>query len=344
MTPTTPGQPNARLPHRGRAFTLGVALPLVLLAAAVALAWSWRGRMPAEVVLHWGPSGPDRFGTFTEHLLTVLVLAAVTLLVSGTLSMTIGRSAMTRRMAVGLSAGMAAFYAGLLVATSYIQLDVTDPAAVASPGPALLLASLAALAIGAGAAAGAGADPAQPSDLHIPADAARLELPDGVAAAWIASAGFRIRWAPVLLVVVTVVPGLVIAVLTRQWWMVSLFGVLALLVAAGTTFRISVDGSGFTARSLLGWPRLHVPLAEVERADVVPISPFAEFGGWGLRTAIDGRTGVVTRKGEAIQIRRSGDRVVVATVDDAARGAALLNTLAERHQQAHRTQGGTPAG
>jgi hypothetical protein len=38
----------------------------------------------------------------------------------------------------------------------------------------------------------------------------------------------------------------------------------------------------------------------------------------------------VTRAGEAIRIERTGGRVQVVTVDDAATAAALLNTVAER--------------
>ena len=56
----------------------------------------------------------------------------------------------------------------------------------------------------------------------------------------------------------------------------------------------------------------------------------AEFGGWGYRVGRGGRVGVVLRTGEALQVQRTGGRAFVVTVDDAATGAALLNTLAAR--------------
>jgi hypothetical protein len=45
---------------------------------------------------------------------------------------------------------------------------------------------------------------------------------------------------------------------------------------------------------------------------------------------MDGTVGVVVRGGESIAVERSGGRRFVITVDDAATGAALLNTVAER--------------
>jgi len=59
-----------------------------------------------------------------------------------------------------------------------------------------------------------------------------------------------------------------------------------------------------------------------------------EFGGWGVRTSVaTGATGVVLRSGEAIEIHRTGGRRFLVTVDDAATGAALLATLAERDRR-----------
>src|SRR5699024_8174949 len=105
---------------------------------------------------------------------------------------------------------------------------------------------------------------------------------------------------------------------------------LVVLVPAMTAWQVQVDARGLTARSTFGWPRQHVPAAEVERADVTEVSPFGEFGGWGMRTNTAGTVGVVIRKGEAIAVGRPGGRRFVVPVDDAATGGALLNTYAER--------------
>ena len=57
-------------------------------------------------------------------------------------------------------------------------------------------------------------------------------------------------------------------------------------------------------------------------------------GGWGLRVGRGGRTGLVVRSGQALEVERTGGRIVVVTVDDAARGAALLTAVAARGRAA----------
>lgn len=126
------------------------------------------------------------------------------------------------------------------------------------------------------------------------------------------------------------VPGGLVAALAEMWCLLLLVGVLIVLLLGMTGWRVLVDSQGLTATAQLGWPRQHIPADEVERADVVTISAFTEFGGWGLRVSPDGRTGVVTRSGPAIQVQRTGGRVFVVTTTGAAAGAALLNTMAER--------------
>src|SRR5690606_19746178 len=88
-------------------------------------------------------------------------------------------------------------------------------------------------------------------------------------------------------------------------------------------FRVRVNGEGLQARSLMGWPNSRIPLSTIEKVEVVDIDPFAEFGGWGWRLGLDGRRGVVMRKGEALQITHRG-RVFVVTVDGAPEAAAVL--------------------
>jgi hypothetical protein len=114
-------------------------------------------------------------------------------------------------------------------------------------------------------------------------------------------------------------------------WLLVGTAVLLLAVAATTlAFHVRVDDSGLHVESVLGMPRFHVPLADVESAARVDVEPMGEFGGWGLRLSTGRRFGVVLRSGEAIEVlRRSGKRFVV-TVDDADTGAALLEALVSR--------------
>ena len=68
----------------------------------------------------------------------------------------------------------------------------------------------------------------------------------------------------------------------------------------------------------------------MERASVIDVSPLRDFGGWGWRVGHGGRTGIVLRSGEALLVEQTGGRSLVITVEDAAQGAALLNTMAVR--------------
>ncbi|MEK8144810.1 hypothetical protein NKH18_34340 [Streptomyces sp. M10(2022)] len=61
------------------------------------------------------------------------------------------------------------------------------------------------------------------------------------------------------------------------------------------------------------------------------VQAFAEYGGWGYRVRPE-RSGVIVRSGEAIVARLSNGRDFAVTVDDSATGAALLNTLIDRHR------------
>ena len=56
----------------------------------------------------------------------------------------------------------------------------------------------------------------------------------------------------------------------------------------------------------------------------------AEFGGFGWRIGLDGRTGIVLRTGPAIEVERRDKRPLVVTVDGADVGVATLNAYLAR--------------
>jgi hypothetical protein len=129
----------------------------------------------------------------------------------------------------------------------------------------------------------------------------------------------------------TVVGVALIVLITGEWALALLLGVvLGFSFVAFMHFIVTVNRDGLTVRSAIGKPRFRVPLEEVIKAEVVAVRPMREFGGFGIRGDGHGRVGVVIRTGEMLQVHRTGDRIFVVTVDDAATGAALLNTLAGR--------------
>ncbi|MPV50737.1 DUF1648 domain-containing protein [Pseudactinotalea sp. HY160] len=325
---TTPARPP--LPHRGRAIALGIALPLVLIAASYALVLAWLPDLPDTVALHWGPNGVDRVGSLAELMTLNSVLIGVGVVVMFPLVLLFGRSALTRRMIVGLSAGMLTMFCGLFLVQVAGQRGLTDPYAATTAGGAIALSIGVALALGIVAAALAGADPARPATAPVPAGAARIELTDDARAAWSGQATMR---RPGLLAMMGLIPmavGLAVGVSTSNWWLLLPMAGVAALLLGFLSFTVQVDSAGIVARSSIGLRVLHVPADEVLAASVTQVRPFAEFGGWGIRTNVHGTTGLVTRKGEAIRIERTGGRSAVLTVDDAATAAALLNTVAAR--------------
>src|SRR5699024_5405313 len=183
----------------------------------------------------------------------------------------LGRSALTRRMAVGLSAGLTPLFCGILLTQIATQRGITDARDAADPGLGIALTMTAALVLGVAAALLAGADPARPATGPVPAGASRLELADGVRAAWSGEATMRHRW---LLVVVSLVPAavaLVVGVATGQWWLLVPMALLGGLLLAFLSYTVQVDSTGILARSTVGIRVLHVPADEVIAASVTHV-------------------------------------------------------------------------
>ncbi|WP_199423892.1 DUF1648 domain-containing protein [Actinotalea solisilvae] len=317
------------VPHRGATILWTVVVPALVTLAGSALALSWRDELPDRVASHWGRGGGvDGYSTLSTLLLGLggltLAFCAFMALV-GTLA---GRASMSRRFTCGMAVWFAVFLQAVLLSTLAPQRGLTDPSAAPDAagglGVALVVACLAAIAV-AWAVPG---DEAIAASATPPPGALRLDLGASEHAVWVGEVGQR---GVVVGVVGAALLATVVSLASGLWLFGVVLGVILVAVMAATLrWTVTVDARGLTARSLLRRPRVHVPLAEVEGAEVVDVDPMREFGGWGLRIGLDGRTGVVLRGGPAIQVRRSGGRVVVVTVDDAATGAALLNTLAER--------------
>jgi len=103
--------------------------------------------------------------------------------------------------------------------------------------------------------------------------------------------------------------------------------VLALVLASPLEVEINPEGV-VVHRGEDTWVEL--PLCEVERADVVPLDPQVDFGGWGLRHAADGREGITTAPGPALRIERAGARPLCITLTNPDTAAETLNGLVER--------------
>jgi hypothetical protein len=159
-----------------------------------------------------------------------------------------------------------------------------------------------------------------------------VALAPGERASWIRTASLStgLIWFIILICVAIGVVTVVSTILTNgQYWWISFVPVVVLLIALSNfAWTVRVDARGLTIRSVLGIPVVHVPLDQVTSADVIDVQAISQYGGWGIRIALNGRLGVIVRSGEALEVHRSKGLDVVVTVDDASTAAALLNGLA----------------
>lgn len=319
--------PPTTVQHRTASTLLGLVVPLAVLATGTAVASSWRDELPAPVAIHWGPTGADGFSSLTALLGWAGAVTAAFVVASWALALWRGYARPVRQLSAGLSVGTAVLVAGIMVGTLAPQRGLADATEVGGVGWAITLAVVASLALGLGAAAVtprgepvAGADDPRP-------DAPRLALADDERVVWVrrtsSRTGVLVLGLATALVTVAVVAG-------STWWMLVVPAALVVLTVAMFSWVVTVDSTGLTVRSTLGLPRRHLPVDEIVDATVDTVSPLRDFGGYGWRTSTDGRTGVVIRAGETLEVRSTGERRFVVTVDDAGTAAALLNSFADR--------------
>lgn len=319
---------NDRVPGRAITTVVGLVVPLAITAASAAVALSWRDDLPDPVASHWSPDGVDGFSSL-DAVVGWFVVGSLALIALGWgIAFFLGNAAVTRRLGIGTSVGLATFLGALLLGTLDVQRGLADAAATPDIDPQISLAMVVGVAAGVLASLVVRPDPHQPATEPLPAGAPTVELADDVRAAWVQ----HVHSTSLFWIGGTVAVGLaVLGVLTGIAGILVPIGVVVgLLVATLSSFTVTVDARGLTARGPLGWPRLAVPLDEVVEARVVAVRPLAEFGGWGYRVGRGGKVGLVMRAGESIEVTRTGGRAAVVTVDDAQTGAALLNTLASR--------------
>ncbi|WP_347976027.1 DUF1648 domain-containing protein [Microbacterium sp. ProA8] len=321
-----------------RRFVLvAVWLPVVLTALGVAVQLVLLPQMPAAIAVHWNAAGAaDGFApAWSQPLATIVFGLGLPLLIALTSlpGLRRGERGPTYRLMGATAAALSALVTVALTWTFVMQRGLDGSTAAPTVWPALIAAFVAA------AVAGVAAWFLQPRQESMDAATTRatpLAVSANERVLWMRTIGMN-RGAAIAIVAAV----LVIAACALGAWATGaepilvwvLMGVALLLLAfAATTlaFHVRVDDSGLHVGSVLGIPRFHVPLADIESAARVEVNPMGEFGGWGLRLSTGRRFGVVLRAGEAIEVlRRSGKRFVV-TVDDADTGAALLEALVSR--------------
>lgn len=311
---------------------LGVLGPFVVSAVTAVALLRIGSRLPERVAVHWGLNGqPNGWESPASAIAVAIVLPSIVPFVV----VAVGIGMRLMRVLAPIATATAVFIACLTGGTTWDQRDGGS----ADPDRWLLIGLVLAGIIGVLMALILRDWRPRPSiGEPPPAGALTYEISPTVRLAWAGKMRQK-RWWIWLIGGIGIVPELILGSVFgyyRQW--VPMFLMVLLIVCLGLAFslmscRIMIDRRGLRVVGFgIAWKT--VPLDEVVSADAIDhVEPFAEFGGWGWRIALDGQcVGLITSAGEALEVRVVNHKSYVFTIDDAAGAAATLNTLVAQRQ------------
>lgn len=316
---------------RAAAAVWGAAVAAVLVVVPLSL----RGRLPDPLATRWRfDEVPTGSTSLTGDLFSSLGLWAVLWL--PLIVIAARGQALSHRKARafwwgGLFGG-GVFVLGVEAVVLLVNLDVPDWSQVRMPVWIVPLVVLGSAAVGVVAGyLGRGA-PDPVSDVR-PAPALRLR--QGQRAVWVSRVvnGWIVLLTVGVAVAIAVLCGLWLAgAVTAGTLLSALPGVVIMLVAGLMTATLSVrvgDDTLVIGFGPLGRPSRRIPLSRIDGAWTEVRHP-SEVGGWGFR-GLPGMATIMLRGGECLVVGyRSGGRLAIS-IDDAERGASLINALvAER--------------
>lgn len=326
----------ADLSRSVRGFILvALVIPAGVTVLALVLQFLALPAVPDPIASHWGADGTaNGFASPWMSLLLTVAMGVGLPLVFALLALPglrRGDSGWAFRFLGAVSLGTSVLIAVLATWTFLMQRGIADAADAPTIGVPLIVSFAAAIAAGAG---GWFLQPRHESLAHPLESPPALTLAAGERAVWMRSTSISTPGVVTLVTLTLVIAGaMVVAGIAGEtalfWMLTALTLVMVVLLATTTSFHVRVDEKGLAVTSVLGVPRFHVPLADIDSAVSVSVSPLGDFGGWGLRL-VPGRFGIVMRTGEAIRVLRRSGRSFVVTVDDAETGAGLLEALVKR--------------
>jgi hypothetical protein len=326
---------------------VGVIIPLAMIAVSALVVAIWLPHLPEPAAIHWSSDGVDGLAPGWTHLAVLCgvgggMIIAFSLLVWFAHRPPRARGAdaarpqwsVTARFLGAVNLGLAGLMSVVALAAVGPQRGLTDamdapnvggPAAIGGFGLLIVLT-----AVGWFLQPKVDARAADDAASAAPLPTSASERVIWIGSATISRGGKGVLGGLVLLVCVIAI--VVIASGRAGFWPAAILIATAVVVAVAfivtLVFRVRIGPNGLSVRSLVGWPTIDIPAAEVTAVRAVTVNPFAEFGGWGLRYGLDGRYGVVLRAGEAIEVTRTDGRRFVVTIDDAETAASVLATAA----------------
>ncbi|MEX3107592.1 MULTISPECIES: DUF1648 domain-containing protein [unclassified Streptomyces] len=294
-------------------FVLLVALPLIA-----------RGRLPDRMATHWDADGrADGSMPFWGAVVFPALIWAVGCAASLYVALKVSRGSTAGWAGVGLPV-LGLGLVGGQAAVVRANLDVRDWHDAGSTYGWIAGVVVVALTVGALAWLSRRSTPEPEGDRPV------MDLPRGQRVAWfsrLSSPAFQ-AVAAVLGFAALAVAAASLGGMTGPWPGISLtiaLGVASLLFFTFASVQVRVGEQGLRVSfGPLGWPARHWSVADIESARVEHRTP-AQAHGWGYRINGLGTT-VMLRGGECLVVRARG-RDFAVSVDDAERGAALLNSL-----------------
>jgi len=323
---------------RVRVILIGGLVPLSIAAVATALMVSWVPELPEPIAVHWNGSGADGFGQalpFVFGPIIITLLFTVFTLAISWKPLPSGRLLWNQKILVVTNVWLATLLAAGFGSSVALQRGIADahnapgvgPSLAAGAGLGILLAVAAWFALPAGESVVESVMVVEPVDVH---GTERVS--------WTHST--KMGTAVQIFVSVAIATGLLLVIMATLGSPelappgFVFLALVAVLTLTTVWWRVSADHRGFMVKGLFGWPRKHIAVEDIRSAAVVDVNPTRDFGGWGWRWAGDGRSGIILRTGEGIEVTHTNGKRFVVTVDDAKTGAGVLAALLAR-QKSH---------
>ncbi|GAA3741731.1 hypothetical protein GCM10022239_16700 [Leifsonia bigeumensis] len=316
---------------RLRAIVIGTVVPIAVALVTVALLVSWMPQLPDPIAVHWSGAGPDGFGSAMPFILLPLgitVVFSAFAAVWSWRSTPSGRLTWNQKFLVVTSLWLAALLNVGIGGSVAIQRGLADAHDAQGVGPWF------AVGVGAGfvlAVAGWFLLPPAERVGQAGTSPRPVDVQGQERVSWSRSARLgTVALVVVALTLVVAIGAVVVAAFASRGsgaFAIVVLVLVAALVATNTWWRVSADHRGFIARGVFGWPRKRIPLDDIRSVQVVEVDPTRDFGGWGWRWGGQGRTGIILRAGEGIEVTTTPGKHFVVTVDDAATGAGVLAAL-----------------